>query len=131
MKIFLFLFFCILYIILTSDSYIITDINQFINSMGEINFKDAQNIIESVKTIMYEYPFINILKDPPLINGKKYFGSVDILKNLDSLKNEIMDKTSMNFYEFHQKLYKIIKQTNDSHITFFMKEKINNYQNIL
>ncbi len=68
---------------------------------------------------MYEYPFINILKDPPLINGKKYFGSVDILKNLDSLKNEIMDKTSMNFYEFHQKLYKIIKQTNDTHISFF------------
>ena len=81
MKIFLFLFFCILYIILTSDSYIITDINQFINSINEINFNDAQNIIESVKTIMYEYPFINILKDPPLINGKKYFGSVDILKN--------------------------------------------------
>ena len=119
MKIFLFLFFCILYIILTYDSYIITDINQFINSINEINFNDAQNIIESVETIMYEYPFINILKAPPLINGKKYFGSVDILKNLDSLKNEIMEKTSMNFYEFHQKLYKIIKQTNDSHITFF------------
>ena len=115
----IFLFFCILYIILTYDSYVITDINQFINSINEINFNDAQNIIESVKTIMYEYPFINILKDPPLINGKKYFGSVDILKNLDSLKNEIMEKTSMNFYEFHQKLYKIIEQTNDSHISFF------------
>ena len=119
MKIFLFLFFCILYIILTYDSYIITDINQFINSINEINFNDAQNIIESVETIMYEYPFINILKAPPLINGKKYFGSVDILKNLDYLKKKKKKKTSMNFYEFHQKLYKIIKQTNDSHINFF------------
>jgi hypothetical protein len=47
---------------------------------------------------MNEYPFINILKDPPLIKGKKYFESVDILKNLDSLQNEIEEKTSLAYY---------------------------------
>ena len=99
--------------------------------MGELNFKDAQNIIESVKTIMYEYPFINILKNPPLINGKKYFDSVDILTNLDYLKNEIMLKTNMNFYEFHQKLFKIIKQANDSHIIFQYKGEIKQLSNHL
>ena len=66
-----------------------------------------------------------------MINGKKYFDSVDILTNLDYLKNEIMLKTNMNFYEFHQKLFKIIKQANDSHIIFQYKGEIKQLSNHL
>ena len=99
----------------------ITDFNQLIGSINENNiiFDDSKIIIESIKTIMNEYPFINILKDPPLIKGKKYFEPVDILKNLDTLQNEIEEKTSLAYYEFYQKLFKIIKQTNDLHIYFY------------
>jgi hypothetical protein len=121
MEINLLLFFCIIKLISADDYNIITDFNQLIQSINNnyINFNDSKIIIDSVKIIMNEYPFINILKDPPLINGKKYFESVDILENLDSLQNEIEKKNSLGYYEFYQKLLKIIKQTNDLHISFY------------
>ena len=121
MEINLLLFFCIIKLISADDYNITTDFNQLIQSINNnyINFNDSKIIIDSVKTIMNEYPFINILKDPPLIKGKKYFESVDILENLDSLQNEIEKKNSLGYYEFFQKLLKIIKQTNDYHINLY------------
>ena len=121
MEINLLLFFCIIKLISADDYNIITDFNQLIQSINNnyINFNDSKIIIDSVKIIMNKYPFINILKDPPLINGKKYFESVDILENLDSLQNEIEKKISLGYYDFYQKLLKIIKQTNDLHISFY------------
>ena len=65
----LLLFFCIIKLISADDINITTDFNQLIQSINNnyINFNDSKIIIDSVKTIMNEYPFINILKDPPLI----------------------------------------------------------------
>ena len=114
MKIFLFLFI----FILVYNYEVITDITKLIEQINEnkVNSNESKKIIESTKNIFEEYPFTNILKNPPNINGKKYFDSVDLLSNLDSLQKEIEESSSMKYYDFYQKYYKIIKQTNDKHI---------------
>ena len=113
MKIFKLLFICILKFILIYNEEVITDFKQLIDSLNKNNvtLNDAKKIINSTKIIFKEYPFTNILKDPPLINEKQYFEPVDLLSNLDSLQSEI-EKTStssMKFYEFYQKYFKIIR----------------------
>ena len=118
MEIFLFLFIFILKIILAYNKEVITNFTKLIELINEINVtsNESKKIIESTKALLEEYPFTNILKDPPKINGKNYFVSVDLLSNLDSLQSEIEKKSSMKYYEFYQKYYKIIKQTNDNHV---------------
>jgi hypothetical protein len=65
---------------------------------------------------MNEYPFINILKDPPKIDGKEYFKKVDIIKELDDFQSNIEKK--INLYEYYQRYLKIIRDTNNFHIGF-------------
>ena len=116
MEIFI-LFICLLKKILTENE-IITDFESVINSINKNDVKDSDVIINSIKNIMNEYPFINILKDPPLINEEKYFDKVDIIKELDNLQLEIEEK-QINYYEYYQKYLKIIRKTNDLHIGFY------------
>ena len=134
MKIFIFSFICILKIILIYNEEVITDFKQLIDSLNKniVTLNDAKKIINSTKIIFKEYPFTNILKDPPLINEKQYFEPVDLLSNLDSLQSEI-EKTStssIKFYEFYPKYYKIIRQTNDFH-THTDYEKNDNLKNLV
>ena len=125
MEINLLLFFFIIKLISADDYNIITDFNQLIQSINNnyINFNDSKIIIDSVKTIMNEYPFINILKDPPKIDGKEYFKKVDIIKELDDFQSNI-EKNSINFYEYYQRYLKIICDANDLHIGFTYSGKI-------
>ena len=120
MKIFLFLFI----FILVYNYEVITDITNLIEQINKNNVTsdESKKIIESTKNIFEEYPFTNILKNPPNINGKKYFDSVDLLSNLDSLQKEIEESSSMKYYDFYQKYYKIIKQTYDNHIQMVYKK---------
>ena len=114
MKIFI-LFICLLKNIL-SENEVITDFGQVIDTINKNQIKDSNKIIDSIKNIMNEYPFINILKAPPKINDKDYFESVDIINELDNLKSQI---SSLNgFYDFYQNLFKIIRKTNDLHVGF-------------
>ena len=134
MKIFIFSFICILKIILIYNQEVITDFKLLIDSLNKntVTLNDAKKIINSTKIILKEYPFTNILKDPPLINEKKYFEPVDLLSNLDSLQSEI-EKTStssMKYYQFYQKYFKIFRQTNDFHIYMYY-EKNDNLKNLV
>ena len=103
----------------------------FNNSSNEImNPNDSKIIIDSTKTLMNEYPYINILKDPPLIDGKKYFDSVDIIAELDNLQKQI-ESSKISFFNFYQKYYKIIRQTKDFHIIFSYEGKTTQLSNMV
>ena len=119
MEIILFLFICFFQYILTQYD-VILDFQPITEAINENNiiFDHSKIIIESIKTIMNEYPFINILKDPPLINEEKYFDKVDIIEELNNLQLEIEEK-QINYYEYFQKYLKIIRKTNDLHLDFF------------
>jgi hypothetical protein len=67
MEIILFLFICFFKYILTQIKVIITDFEPIIEKINEnsIDSTDSKTIIDSTKILMNEYPFINILKDPP------------------------------------------------------------------
>ena len=134
MQIFLFLFICLLKNIFNEEEEeIIFDINPIIEKINKnsINSADSKKIIEETKILMNEYPFINILKDPPTINGdKKYFKKVDIIKELDELQSDF-EKNPINFYQYYQRYLKIIRQTNDSHISFTYKGEIDYLKNIV
>ncbi len=115
MELFLFLFTCFLKIIFSEKYYTVVDFNSLINTINQASYNTSFYIetIECVKDIMFEYPYINILKDPPLINNTNYFEPVDIIYELDNLKNEINSSSSVKFYNFYQNLFKIIKKTKD------------------
>ena len=117
MEIISLLFICFFNNILTEIIINFTPIIDKINE-NSINSEESKIIIDSTKNIMNEYPFINILKNPPLIDEKKYFEEVDIIKELDNLQSKI-ENNSMNYYEYYQKYLKIIKKTNDLHIGFY------------
>ena len=118
MEIILFLFICFFQYILTQYD-VILDFQPIIEVINEnsINSTDSKKIIDSTKILMNEYPFINILKDPPQIDGKDYFQKVDIMKELDELQSNI-ENSQMNLYEYYQRYLKIIRHTNDRHIGF-------------
>ena len=118
MEIILFLFICFFQYILTQID-VILDFQPIIEAINEnsINSTDSKKIIDSTKILMNEYPFINILKDPPQIDGKDYFQKVDIMKELDELQSNI-ENSQMNLYEYYQRYLKIIRHTNDRHIGF-------------
>ena len=118
MEIILFLFICFFQYILTQYD-VILDFQPIIEAINEnsINSTDSKKIIDSTKILMNEYPFINILKDPPQIDGKDYFQKVDIMKELDELQSNI-ENSQMNLYEYYQRYLKIIRHTNDRHIGF-------------
>ena len=77
MQIFLFLFICLLKNIFNEEEedVLILDFIQIIEKINEnsIGSDASKKIIDSTKILMNEYPFINILKDPPKIDGKDYF----------------------------------------------------------
>ena len=127
-----FLIICLLINIFNQE--ILVNFENFNNSINDINDiinpDDSKNIIESTKTFMNEYPFINILKDPPLINGKKYFDSVDIIAELDNLQKQT-EGSKMSFFNFYQKYYKIIRQTKDFHIGFTYEGKVKQLSNMV
>ena len=79
--------------------------------------------LKSTKILMNKYPFINILKNPPKIDGKDYFQKVDIIKELDDFQSNIENK-QMNLYEYYQRYLKIIRDTNDNHIGFIYNGKL-------
>ena len=83
MQIFLFLFICLLKNIFNEEEEkVILDFKPIIEKINKnfIDSTDSKNIIESTKILMNKYPFINILKNPPKIDGKDYFQKVDIIK---------------------------------------------------
>ena len=126
MQIFLFLFICLLKNISNQEEEkVITDFNPIIEKINEnsIDSDVSKKIIESTKILMNEYPFINILKDPPKIDGKEYFKKVDIIKELDDFQSNI-EKNPINFYEYYQRYLKIIRDTNDNHIGFIYNGKL-------
>ena len=112
---FLFLFSCFLKTIFSETYYVFNDFNSFINIINEASYNTSYYIktIDSVKDIMLEYPYINILKDPPLINNTNYFEPVDIIYELDNLKKDISSSSSIKFYNFYQNIFKIINKTKD------------------
>jgi hypothetical protein len=115
MQIFLFLFICLLKNIFNEEEdVLILDFKPIIEKINEnsIGSDASKNIIDSTKILMNEYPFINILKDPPKIDGKDYFEKVDIMKELDELQSNI-EHSQMNLYEYYQRYHKIISHTND------------------
>ena len=126
MQIFLFLFICLLKNIFNEEEdVLILDFKPIIEKINEnsIGSDASKKIIDSTKILMNEYPFINILKDPPKIDGKDYFEKVDIMKELDELQSNI-EKNSINFYEYYQRYLKIICDANDLHIGFTYSGKI-------
>ena len=132
MEIIIFLFICFFKNIITENDIILDfkPIIEKINNENSINSEDSKIIIDSTKKIMNEYPFINILKDPPLINEEKYFDKVDIIEELDNLQSEIEEK-QINYYEYYQKYLKIIRKTNDLHIGFYYYGNSEDLSNIL
>ena len=124
MEIIIFLFICFFKYILTQLD-VILDFQPIIDEINEISIDstDSKKIIDSTKILMNEYPFINILKDPPNIDGKDYFEKVDIMKELDELQS-IIENSQMNLYEYYQRYCKIIRDTNDLHIGFYYDSNI-------
>ncbi len=124
MEIIIFLFICFFKYILTQID-VILDFQPIIEAINEnsIGSDASKKIIDSTKILMNEYPFINILKDPPNIDGKDYFEKVDIMKELDELQSNI-EHSQMNLYEYYQRYHKIISHTNDGHIGFYYASNI-------
>ena len=113
----------ILYLLLliftTTQKYIpvydiVGNITTLIDSTKEKNYYESA--IDSIIEVMKNYAYINILKSPPKVDGKDYFTKVDIIKDLQDLKENIDD--IKNFYEFYQKITKIIFSAKDFHILF-------------
>jgi hypothetical protein len=80
-----------------------TDFESIIKNINEnsIDSTDSKTIIDSTKILMNEYPFINILKDPPEINGNKnYFQKVDIMQKLDEMQSNF-EKNPYNYYKYY------------------------------
>ena len=119
MEINIFLFICFFGFVLMQYK-VTTDFESIIKNINEnsIDSTDSKTIIDSTKILMNEYPFINILKDPPEINGNKnYFQKVDIINELDKLQSNF-EKNPYNYYKYYQEYLKIIRLTNDLHIGF-------------
>ena len=80
-------------------------------------FSYYESVINDIIEVMKNYAYINILKSPPKVNGSDdYFQRVDIIQDLENLKGKINDET--DFYEFYQKIMKIIGSAKDYHIIF-------------
>ena len=109
MEIILFLFICFFQYILTQID-VILDFQPIIEEINEnsINSTDSKKIIDSTKILMNEYPFINILKDPPQIDGKDYFQKVDIIKELDDFQSFI-EKNPIIFMNIIKDILKLLE----------------------
>ena len=75
-----------------------------------------ETVIRSTIKIMKNYAYINILKSPPKVNGSDYFKKVDIIQDLENLKEKVNNETK--FYQFYQEISKIIYSAKDYHIYF-------------
>ncbi len=80
-----------------------------------------EKVIEGAKQVFGEYAFIDILKSPPEVEGQPgYFPKVDIIKDLDTLLQEVKSQgETYPFYKFNQKLMDIILSAQDQHISFY------------
>ena len=89
--------------------------NSISNIISRFNSENLTNYnynetIDYIKKIFSQYAFIEILKSHP----NKNFNSTDIIKKLDDFKKEINNNTK--FYNFYQKIIKIIQSAHDQHI---------------
>ena len=76
-----------------------------------------ESIIDNVIEIMKKYAYIDIIKSPLKKNGSYYSLEVDIIQELQNLKEQVK-KAPPKFYKFYQELLKIIDKTKDYHIYF-------------
>ena len=76
-----------------------------------------ESIIDNVIEIMKKYAYIDIIKSPLKKNGSYYSLEVDIIQELQKLKEQVK-KDPPKFYKFYQELLKIIDKTKDYHIYF-------------
>ena len=100
----------------------LTPIYDIIGNISELFIKvDEENyyetVIDGVIEVMKNYAFLNIIKSPPKVNGTDYFPKVDVIQELENLKEEIKKETP-TFYKFYQDILKIICKTKDYHIYF-------------
>ena len=109
-------FFILLLICSTLQDYIpIYDLIGNISSLKIEKEEDYyKSVINNTIEMMNNYAYINILKSPPKINGSDYFPKVDIIKDLENLR----ETKIKNFYEFYQQIKKIIDSAKDYHIYF-------------
>ena len=75
-----------------------------------------ETVLNSTIEVMKNYAYINILKSPPKVNGYDYFQKVDIIQDLENLKEKVNKETT--FYQFYQEISKIIDSAKDYHIYF-------------
>ena len=90
---------------LTLQAFIpIYDIENNISSLNITIEEDNyyETILNSTIKIMKNYAYINILKSPPKVNGSDYFKKVDIIQDLENLKEKVNKETT--FYQFYQKI---------------------------
>ena len=66
---------------------------------------------------MNKYPFINILKNPPKIDGKEYFQKVDIIKEVDEFQSFI-EKNPIIFMNIIKDILKLLTNKRFFHISF-------------
>ena len=96
----------------------IYDVKDNISSLNITLEEDKyyETVIRSTIKIMKNYAYINILKSPPKVNGSDYFKKVDIIQDLENLKEKVNNETK--FYQFYQEISKIIYSSKDYHIYF-------------
>ena len=96
----------------------IYDVKDNISSLNITLEEDKyyETVIRSTIKIMKNYAYINILKSPPKVNGSDYFKKVDIIQDLENLKEKVNNETK--FYQFYQEISKIIYSAKDYHIYF-------------
>ena len=103
---------------------IIGNISTLYVKVEEKNY--LESIIDGATEIMKNYAYIDIIKSPLNKTGSYYSLEVDIIKELQNLKEQVI-KDPPTFYKFYQELMKIIDKTKDYHILFGYLDKKGKY----
>ena len=76
----------------------------------------AQNVISNLSSIIDNYIYIDIAKNPPTENFPKgyHHAPIDIISNLKSI-----NITNMNFYDFYRKIRRIFGTVRDPHLGIY------------
>lgn len=102
----------------TSDSLTSYDLTSFFNEINTytINKKDSEEVINTLKTKIEQYVYLDIIKRPPS-TPENYYQEVDIITELDQISTE-----GRTLYEFYRDIKLALKKCKDGHLDILLDE---------
>lgn len=116
--VFLFSLYTFSFAIETSDSLTSYDLTTFFNEINTytINKKDSEEVINTLKTKIEQYAYLDIIKRPPS-TPENYYQEVDIITELDQISTE-----GRTLYEFYRDIKLALKKCKDGHLDILLDE---------